>query len=189
MGTNKSKETQSNVKDILKQGIPHLKSSLIRTDSLYFSTSDNLDNLTFAELKFKHYLTFPNLYEGLKLWEGAVLLLRHILTTNNKLAYENKKIMDLGAGMGIIGITLAKMLNCKVTMTDYIPEVLDLCRENTSLNTYNENSIPVTEHLDWNDYENSPIVKQGIKFDIIIGCELVYTITHCDNLVKLIKLL
>lgn len=62
------------------------------------------------------------------------MLLRHILLTENAEKYMGKKIMDLGAGMGVVGITLAKMINCDVTMTDYIPEVLALCQENIDKN-------------------------------------------------------
>jgi 2-polyprenyl-3-methyl-5-hydroxy-6-metoxy-1,4-benzoquinol methylase len=46
---------------------------------------------------------------------------------------------------------------------------------------------PKTQFLDWNDYKNSECVKSGQKFDIIIGCELVYAVTECDNLINLIK--
>ena len=41
---------------------------------------------------------------------------------------------------------------------------------------------PEVIHLDWNDHE-----KFEQKFDLVIGCELVYAITHCDNLVSLLK--
>lgn len=94
--------------------------------------------------------------------------------------------MDLGAGMGIVGITLAKLIDCEVTMTDYIPEVLALCQENIELNDFKAASKPVCLHLDWNHYQDCSIVKSGQKFDVIIGCELVYAVTQSQNLVKLI---
>lgn len=186
MGIIKSKE-QTEFQKILAEGRTNLHLCAARTDTLYFNLpfSKNPDN--FQPIKFKHYLTFPNMYEGLKLWEGAVLLLRHILKLEHRSKYENKKIMDLGAGMGIIGITLAKLMYCEVTMTDYIPEVLDLCRENTELNSFEDKTVPKTQKLDWNDYLNSDCIKKGDKFDVIIGCELVYAVTQCDNLIKLIK--
>jgi predicted nicotinamide N-methyase len=189
MGNSKSKE-QSEFDKLIVSGRENLPLCAARTDTIFLNVpySKNPDN--FKSLQFKHYLTFPNLYEGLKLWEGAVLLLRHILKLENRHPFEGKKVMDLGAGMGVIGITLAKLLECKVTMTDYIPEVLKLCQENTQLNfqeTEDGVQVPKTEHLDWNSFEESNCVKNGEKFDIIIGCELVYAVTQCDNLIKLIK--
>lgn len=197
MGSSSSKE-QKNFDQLLKDGRKNLDKCVIQTDTIYLNTPYSKNPTKFESLQFKHYLTFPNLYEGLKLWEGAILLLRHILSIGVRDKYEYKSIMDLGAGMGIIGISLAKILHCEVTMTDYIPEVLDLCRENTNLNFKNventncddENttiSLPVTEHLDWNNFEHSNCVKKNKKYDIIIGCELVYAVTQCDNLIRLIQ--
>jgi 16S rRNA G1207 methylase RsmC len=129
MGLTNSKKTEFDT--ILQEGRKNLKMCATRTDTLYFNVPFSKNPNNYKPVEFKHYLTFPNLYEGLKLWEGAIILTRHILMLENRHKYENKKIMDLGAGMGIIGISLAKLLNCDITMTDYIPEVLNLCKENT----------------------------------------------------------
>ena len=134
----------------------------------------------YQPLILTHYITFPHKYEGLKLWEGGIVLLRYLLKNSEN--FKNKKTMDLGAGMGIVGIGMAKYLNCEVVMTDYIKEVLTICEENTFKNEPYQH-FPKVEKLDWNDHKN---LKEQ-KYDLIIGCELVYSITDCDNLVDLIK--
>jgi len=132
------------------------------------------------ELTLSHYTTFKHKYEGLKLWEGAIVLLRYML--QNKEKFLKKKVMDLGAGMGIIGIALAKFFECEVTISDYIPEVLELAKENVLFNK-DYPVQPKVMHLDWEDSGTHP----SSKFDLIIGCELVYSITNCSGLASLIK--
>ena len=97
------------------------------------------DRITIVEgrqaLVLEHYLTFPNLYEGLKLWEGALVLLRHIFRQSAGFIKSGARVLDIGAGMGVVGVALAKFFDCEVTISDYIPEVLDLARKNVNLNT------------------------------------------------------
>lgn len=102
------------------------------------------------------------------------MLLRYLLLHSEE--YSNKTVMDLGAGMGVVGIGMAKYLNCTVEMTDYIPEVLQLAKDNVSFNKpYPESSgPPKVSLLDWNSHED-----YHKQFEVIIGCELVYSITNC----------
>lgn len=131
-------------------------------------------------LRFKHFLTFPDTYEGLKLWEGAVVLLRHML--KNPDIFKGKTVMDLGGGMGVVGIAMARFFESQVVISDYIPKILELARENVDLNSPYGSSKPEVVNLDWNNCEG-----YDQKFDIVVGCELVYAITNCDNLVKLLS--
>lgn len=54
-----------------------------RTDTLKLTP-------TTQSLKFKHFLTFPDSYEGLKLWEGAIILLRNMLLSSPEKFHKKK---------------------------------------------------------------------------------------------------
>lgn len=131
-------------------------------------------------LTFKHYLTFPDTYEGLKLWEGAIVLLRYMQKHPDR--FTGKRVMDLGGGMGVVGIAMARFFQSEVTISDYIPKILELAQQNVELNSPYSCQKPEVVHLDWNNCED-----YSKTFDIVVGCELVYAITNCDNLVKLLS--
>ena len=83
---------------------------------------------------------------------------------------ENKKILEIGCGIGLSSLLLNK-LNADITATDYHPEAKKYLLENTKLN--NDSEIPFIR-ADWNDkYEND----LG-KFDLIIGSDLLYERDH-----------
>lgn len=89
--------------------------------------------------------------------------------------------MDLGGGMGIVGIAMAKFFESEVTISDYIPQVLNLAEVNVEMNAPYESKRPTVLNLDWNNCEEF-----NEQYDIVVGCELVYAITNCDNLIKLL---
>ena len=85
--------------------------------------------------------------------------------------------------MGVAGIALSRFFGVSVDVVDYLDEVLDLARENVELNKpYGDEAEPNVFHLDWNSCEDF-----DRKYDFVIGCELVYAITNCGNLLELLK--
>lgn len=59
------------------------------------------------------------------------------------------KILDIGCGYGVIGITLAKIFNTDTTMTDINERAIDLAKRNAKLNNIEKINI-----LQSNGYEN-----------------------------------
>lgn len=83
----------------------------------------------------------------------------------------NGKILDVGCGYGVIGITLAKLFSVKVTMLDVNERALDLAKRNAEKNETNDIEI-----VESNGFEN---ISQ--KYDIIVtnppiraGKEVIY---------------
>lgn len=144
-----------------------------------FRRKDEFDFGGGVELVLEHYISFKDKFEGLKLWEGAIVMTKYLLA-HPKLV-ENKEVMDLGCGMGVLGIALAKKLSIKISMTDYLEKVLRLAKTNLDANQPLVGQVEV-ENLDWN---NS--LGYSKQFDVIIGCELVYSITSSENLCSLLK--
>ena len=79
---------------------------------------------------------------GYILWSGAIILSRW-LNSNNSLI-KDKKILEIGAGLGLLGIVAAKYAN-HVTMTDYNEIVLQTLVKNVEINSRNTN---VNEDVD-----------------------------------------
>ncbi|KIZ36593.1 50S ribosomal protein L11 methyltransferase, partial [Rhodopseudomonas palustris] len=60
---------------------------------------------------------------------GCLLLLDEVLH-----AYLPRRILDLGAGTGVLAIAAAKALRCRVLASDIDPQAVAVCRENARLN-------------------------------------------------------
>ena len=108
--------------------------------------------------------------EGLHLWESSVVLSRYSLKHNS--IFENKKIIELGCGCGLLGISILKEIPVeKYTFSDYNSSVLDNLRDNLKLNgiSQKDKNIEIKQD-DWKNYEN--MIPN--EYDIIIGTELIY---------------
>lgn len=88
-----------------------------------------------------------------KLDYGSMLLVDTILKNKE----ETNLLLDVGCGYGFIGITLAKVLNCKVLLSDVNKRALHLCELNIK-----ENKVK-GEVIESNSYE-----KIKGKYDMIV---------------------
>ena len=108
--------------------------------------------------------------EGLHLWEASVVLSRYSLKHNS--IFKNKKIIELGCGCGLLGISILKEIPVKkYTFSDYNSSVLNNLKDNLKLNGFSlkDNKIEIKQD-DWKDYEKMA----PNEYDIIIGTELIY---------------
>jgi len=146
--------------------------------------------------------------EGLHLWESSVLFSRYI--KRNKIIFENKNIIELGSGCGLLGITCLMYTDCShLTFSDYQQSVIDNLIQNISMNKINHNHIASNDfhtsesiknydhphcvgcypgrysilNMDWRDYDKYKLE----SYDYIIGSELIYCGGHIEELAKLIK--
>eukprot|EP00494_Astrolonche_serrata_P000839 UN00845 len=113
--------------------------------------------------------------------------------------FTGKKAIEVGSGTGIVGMTLASM-GCEITLTDMeaaleIPEhnvnknkstiMETLKKKKTKLKT-DINKIIDVKPLLWGDeakkYEN-------IKYDYVIGSDLIYAKENIEPLVKTFEIL
>ena len=108
--------------------------------------------------------------EGLHLWEASVVLSRYSL--KHKSIFQNKKIIELGCGCGLLGISILKEIPVqKYTFSDYNSSVLNNLKDNLKLNdlSLKDNKIEIKQD-DWKDYEKMT----SNEYDVIIGTELIY---------------
>lgn len=99
----------------------------------------------------------------------------HLMCTQD---IENKKILEIGCGIGLSSLVLNERL-ADITATDFHPEAKNFLEKNVLLNNKKE----IAFHLcNWNDKIDS----LG-KFDLIIGSDLLYQVEHPKILASFIN--
>ncbi|CAF1045108.1 unnamed protein product [Adineta ricciae] len=127
---------------------------------------------------------------GLSSWPASIFLGDYLM--NRIDLVRNKRIIELGAGSGLLGLALLKYSNdiSSYTFTDYSPMILNLLRQNALLNYSDEQLIAKSvniEELDWN-HCLTEIVNTD-SYDFILAADVVYDPSIIENLVKTIRIL
>lgn len=104
-----------------------------------------------------------------KLWEASAVLVQHMADLP---VDHERSILELGAGLGVAGITAAAMGH-DVTLTEYDPNALLFLQANVAQNNCDRAKV---RRLDWFQPDLDG------KFDLIIGSELVYQDKAVDAL-------
>ena len=158
------------------------------------------ENMTSIVSLFEPSLTADNL--GWKTW-GASLILSEILVENfTKIASFKKKangeplkVLELGAGTGLVGISWAckwKELNgtdkndIEMYITD-LPEIVDNLKKNTTANGID--AFVTADVLDWTKADDF-VQKYSVEdqsFDIILVADPIYSPNHPEWVVNMIS--
>ncbi|KAL6933022.1 uncharacterized protein HGUI_03826 [Hanseniaspora guilliermondii] len=100
---------------------------------------------------------------------------------------ETIKILELGSGTGLVGVSIVKKLqmkqlsNWRLYLTD-LPEIVGNLRENIILNNVNINDNVLCEALDWQIPSEFKSKTNINKFDYVVVCDCLYSPEH-PNLV------
>jgi SAM-dependent methyltransferase len=126
---------------------------------------------------------------GLQSWGASVVLSSMLCTTPDRFfltpqALPNApKVLELGAGTGLVSLTLAKLLpelaiaGADLTATDYHPAVLENCKANieTNFGPCDGGRAPLsTIHLDW----SRPPPQMHSTVDLLVASDVVYAPEH-----------
>ena len=145
---------------------------------------------------------------GAQTWGGACLLADMIikepqtfgLPTSPALS-ASPRVLELGAGTGLVGLAVAKFLTSVNTpadliLTDFHPSVTDNLRQNVIANSFpNPGPVSVSvEPLDWSLFpaayahgaHSTPFDR---SFDVIYGADIVYELQHAQWIKGCVELL
>ncbi|CAB4254549.1 similar to Saccharomyces cerevisiae YBR271W Putative S-adenosylmethionine-dependent methyltransferase of the seven beta-strand family [Maudiozyma barnettii] len=186
--------------DILKEVSLRIAECCGRSAIPSMSRDFKFDNMDTKVSLFEPSLTNDNL--GWKTW-GASLILSEILVENfnsktvfkPKDASEPLRVLELGAGTGLVGISWAckwkeefETSNLKIQMfvTD-LPEILENLKKNVINN--NVGNFVTADVLDWT-YPDPFVKKYEIKdnsFDIILVADPIYSPNHPEWVVNMLS--
>jgi nicotinamide N-methyltransferase len=110
-------------------------------------------------------------------WPGATATARWLCDRDRGRWLENKHVLELGSGTGLLGLVAARLGAASVTLTD-LPSELDLLRANVALNDAAASSPTRVEPLVWGDETGMLQLIDRARlpsgFDVVLCCDLVY---------------
>lgn len=109
-----------------------------------------------------------------ELWPASLGLARYIF--NNRQQLQKKKVLELGAGIGLAGIA-ARIAGANLLQTDYSEAALKFIRVNSLRNGLTEPQLLLA---DWHRFPNTGL------FDLILGADILYEKTLHPYLVQII---
>ncbi len=105
------------------------------------------------------------------LWPSSVALAQHLL---RGASLKEKMVLELGSGCGLAGIAAGKRRG-EVTVTDLMPEALQLSQENWNRNGISPNRL---QQMDWCQPSFSE------TFDLILGADILYHPNQYPDLLR-----
>ena len=120
-----------------------------------------------------------NNHIGGNIWLSSILLILY-LQEKNKNIFNNKKILELGAGTALLSMYISKISkNSIITASDY-----DISITNENIINNNLDNILIKK-IDWNNLDDSDLD----KYDIIILSDCIYRTTYKSLLLTIKKYL
>ncbi|KAL6046694.1 Methyltransferase-like protein 22 [Balamuthia mandrillaris] len=136
-----------------------------------------------------------NVGVGWKIWESAIILARWWHSRQNLL--EGKRVLELGAGVGLVGILAAPYCR-EIVISDCVDKLVEDIQYNLSLNNLRNNNVQVI-NLDWSiiqrqeqqtaskQYHHSPVAVPDLgRFEVIMGSALIYDKTLATHLADVV---
>ncbi|KAG0355014.1 hypothetical protein BGZ54_001334 [Gamsiella multidivaricata] len=118
---------------------------------------------------------------GLRTWEASFWLAEYLIAHPESIT--GKNVVDIGCGVGFLGIACASLGAKRVVLTDGNTEVLTMASQNI---TYNNVSCPTTASLlDWESFTEEQIA--ALEAEVLILSDLTYDPTNIVPLVSVLK--
>lgn len=126
---------------------------------------------------------------GLKTWSTSFLfsrILHEILPAYLPSQDSPLRVLELGSGTGLTGLALACLFpSMRVTLTDYLPEILENLRHNVELNPHMTASQVEVAWLDWTEAAASPVY--GETYDLVVTTDFMYAHNHAGQVADLLS--
>ncbi|CAE6971936.1 mettl23 [Symbiodinium sp. CCMP2456] len=123
--------------------------------------------------------------DGRFIWHGTTAALKLLRSSETdevpRLHVADKVILELGCGLGVVGLACACAGARNVVLTDYDKELLCACQRSIVFNSL-EHRVS-TLQLDWNSV-SSGVLPEDLKsdtIDIVIGADIIYDADHAQG--------
>jgi predicted nicotinamide N-methyase len=132
-------------------------------------------------------LTADNL--GLKTWASSYLLAKRLSLLGLPALGEHNgeggsRVLELGAGTGLVGLAAAKIFGARTVLTD-LPEIVGNLERNVRANSHLDIDVK-TAVLDWNDVPERTVA-EGEKFKYVLAADPLYSSEHPRLLVGMVN--
>ena len=142
---------------------------------------------------------------GAQTWGGACVLAEMIVENPTRFGLSDTspindlRILELGAGTGLVGLTVAKLLvalgsrRTTVVSTDFHPSILANLKANIDANFPAKDDGDITtvvsHFLDWSSFPVLSSIPAVLSepFDIILGADIIYEAEHADWIKNCLK--
>ena len=124
----------------------------------------------------------PSLTEdklGLKTWTSSLLLARRLTTLRKHIPSDEFRVLELGAGTGLVGIAAACLWKAEVTLTD-LPEIISNLQNNIDQNRdliQSFGGLALNMSLDWSDIVHVP-KSHDQRFPLVLAADPLYSPEH-----------
>lgn len=127
--------------------------------SHYFISDENVKsekrNIYFEFMsKTLKFVSDNGVFSKNEIDEGSKLLLENYIVKGKK-----GSVLDVGAGIGVLGITISKINDCEVDMLEINKRAVALCLENIKINNVDKSNV----------YESNVYEKAIGKYDVVIS--------------------
>lgn len=122
-------------------------------------------------------LTEDNL--GLKTWTSSLLLARRLGPLRKHLPAQDFRVLELGAGTGLVGIAAACVWGMEVSLTD-LPEIVTNLQYNVNHNAgivQASGGTTLVMPLDWSDAAHAP-TNYHQRYLVILAADPLYSPAH-----------
>ena len=141
---------------------------------------ENDDDDEFIDVEHKIQSTLSEV--GFQVWRGSLFMADFVL--QYKELFQNKTVLEIGAGTGIASIVVSKHCNPKEIIVTDLEILMDTLKKNLQRNNVFENTK--LEVLDVNAYESSSIFPKLPNVDVILGADVIYSKDITDGIFNLI---
>jgi len=116
-------------------------------------SSKRILNYSYDNLSFK-FVSDNGVFSKNEIDDGSDVLLKCYLRNG-----KTGRVLDVGSGVGFLGIIISKVNDCEVDMLEINNRAVELCKENIALNKVDECNV----------YESNIYEKANGKYDVVIS--------------------
>ncbi len=122
-----------------------------------------------------------NLPYWAEIWPSGIALADEIMAHPDLI--RGRRVLEIGSGLGVTAIT-ALMADADLTVADYSPESLLLCRYNARSNTGRE---PKTLQINWRDPSGELRAAAGTGYPVVLAADVLYETRDIEPMLDLVS--